>query len=961
MVVGTPARVRPASFLLLVAVLGAAVLSVPAAEARANAARSATAAISHRSPVEQASIASALRDDGTVRPGASGSFSGDGYRMKLRPDGSPSFVTAAGDENWRAGFDNPGAAYATSILAVAVAGPNVYIGGYFNRLSYDSGVITNNVAWWDGTSWHALGNGVNGTVHALAVTAAGELYAGGEFTSAGGVSAAHVARWDGAAWSDVGGGVSLTGGTASVSALAVNATSVFVGGEFTSAGSVAANSVARWNGSKWLAVGGAGIQTCYYFDTPGHCYSAPATGDVHALAVRGAQLFAGGDFNLADGSLAVGLASWSSAASWSPIGDVADAYGDGEIDALAVTDSTLYVGGKFVSVGGVEAHSVAAWNGSTWSPLGSGAQNCNGCGEPRVHSLAFRAGRLYLGGDVYGTGGNSVPGLGQWDGTTWTGVGDGLGSYYTGPVAMTVADDGVVMVGDFDASGPTTLNGIGLWNGSAWSAYGQGVSYGTNSGPVKALATDDHDVYVGGYFYQAGGSASRGIAHYNGKKWLPMAGGVSGGSAYVTAIAVSGHDVYVGGSFSQAGTVAAANIARWDGSAWHAVGSGVDSTVYALTFYQGKLWAGGNFTHAGGAFARQVAVWDPAISQWSAVGGNASFSNGVHSLAGLPAPNEHYLVIGGSFSYLGTGTGSDVRVNGLVYFDTSAAITSPLSGYYYAPGASGNTAGVTTNCGSSLCGADAMALAVVGTKVYVGGNFNNAGDVSSQGFAALDLSTGVWSSPGTVGGGTDGGRVHALIDTPDGMFLGGDFSVAGSTLAAGAARFDRQTGTFSPLGSGLSSNGYYAYPFAIAQGADGTWFGGQFGMSGAVPAENLALWTATRMPVTIKQSASPRSGTRNNPVTFTATVSNTGSKTVRGTTVRITPSAGVTITSAGASQGTCSIPKKVCTLGTLAAGATTTMTVTMVRSKAGRMQSQVKVSYTGTDFTNSARTVVQIR
>ena len=56
--------------------------------------------------------------------------------------------------------------------------------------------------WRAGTgatsSWHPLGDGVDGGVAALAVGPGGALYAGGDFTAAGGVTANRVARWDGA-------------------------------------------------------------------------------------------------------------------------------------------------------------------------------------------------------------------------------------------------------------------------------------------------------------------------------------------------------------------------------------------------------------------------------------------------------------------------------------------------------------------------------------------------------------------------------------------------------------------------------------------------------------------------------------------------------------------------------------------------------------------------------------------
>ena len=68
----------------------------------------------------------------------------------------------------------------------------------------------------------------------------------------------------------------------------------------------------------------------------------------------------------------------------------------------------------------------------------------------------------------------------------------------------------------------------------------------------------------------------------------------------VYALAVSGSDLYAGGAFTTAGGSAAKNIAKWNGSSWSALGSGMNSAVSALAVSGSDLYAGGNFTTAGG-------------------------------------------------------------------------------------------------------------------------------------------------------------------------------------------------------------------------------------------------------------------------------------------------------------------------------------------------------------------------
>ncbi len=79
-------------------------------------------------------------------------------------------------------------------------GPALYVGG---RLTTAGGVSTNGIAKWDGASWSSLGSGIGGlgiqtNVRALTVFDEGTgpaLYAGGDFTVAGGVSANFIAMW----------------------------------------------------------------------------------------------------------------------------------------------------------------------------------------------------------------------------------------------------------------------------------------------------------------------------------------------------------------------------------------------------------------------------------------------------------------------------------------------------------------------------------------------------------------------------------------------------------------------------------------------------------------------------------------------------------------------------------------------------------------------------------------------
>jgi hypothetical protein len=232
------------------------------------------------------------------------------------------------------------------VFAVAAfddgTGPAIYAAGAFTSAG---GVSANHVAKWNGTAWSALGSGEDNLVFALAMFDDGTgpaLFAGGQFVMAGGAPASRVAKWNGSVWSPVGSGVS-GGVTPFVETLQIfddgSGPALFAGGDFSTAGSITANSIAKWNGSTWSPLG-------------------PGVDDqVLALSVfdegSGPKLFAGGRFTFAGGVSVQHVARWNGSA-WSALrGGVTTG---GQVTAFAAfndgTGPALYVAGAFSAAGG---------------------------------------------------------------------------------------------------------------------------------------------------------------------------------------------------------------------------------------------------------------------------------------------------------------------------------------------------------------------------------------------------------------------------------------------------------------------------------------------------------------------------------------------------------------------------------------------------------------------------------
>jgi hypothetical protein len=351
---------------------------------------------------------------------------------------------------------------------------------------------------------------------------------------------------------------------------------LLVGGIFTDAGGDPdADHIASWNGTTWHAVGPS------------------LNGDVRAIAYQDGRVFAGGTFKDAGGNPnADFLAVWDGS-SWAPFCNAPGPAFGGNVDALQIIGSTLYVGGEFQNGAGLAAADyLLACDLNTGASRSTVATDGQMSGA--VYALtADSAGILYAAGTFTGVAGIAAADyVASYDGGAWHAMGSGAGpggGAVTGITRSLTANGTDVYIGT-DASDVADIpqaDHVAKWNGSAWSAMG------SNS---------------------AGSDG-----------WFPA-------TTFIYGLTTSGSSVYAGGSFQNAnGDPTADEIASFDGSAWHPVGSNgagegpLNAQVNALTVFKQDLIAGGLFGNAGG---------DPDADSI------ASYSLAPPGPAPLPAPVE---------------------------------------------------------------------------------------------------------------------------------------------------------------------------------------------------------------------------------------------------------------------------------------------------------------------------------
>ena len=142
------------------------------------------------------------------------------------------------------------------------------------------------------------------------------------------------------------------------------------------------------------------------------------------------------------------MAAWDGT-SWSPLGTGVN----GPVTVLSVHRDTLVAGGLFSEAGGVPALHVACWTGAAWDSLGGGL------GEPRtdsVDALATFNDQLVAGGSFLRTGFHAS----RWNAGYWLGLG-----FLDGPVhSYAVYQGRLIAGGAFRNNRIPGANVVARWN-----------------------------------------------------------------------------------------------------------------------------------------------------------------------------------------------------------------------------------------------------------------------------------------------------------------------------------------------------------------------------------------------------------------------------------------------------------------------------------------------------------------
>jgi len=321
---------------------------------------------------------------------------------------------------------------------------------------------------------------------------------------------------------------------------------LYVGGDFTTAGSIYSPFIAAWDGSDWSALG-IGLN-----------------GSARSLLMFEGNLYVGGEFTEAGGITVNGIAKWDGA-NWSALGDGFD----DAVFSLCVFNNQLYAGGRFTMTGSDPAKRLAKWTGTEWEEVGGGL-NAGGIFDDyvaAVRSLTVMQNQLYVGG--YFSNGNNGQvffdgNLVRWNGFSWQDIPSIFG-FPNNIVRSMKERDGILWVASLESPYIRTFDGVN-WQ---WGSQSPLPDYTVN-GTVYTLGFYDGFDIVGGGFTIVGTAIpgtgpmfeDEQVNAIKNEQWYSLGSGVNNS---VFCSEVYQDQLYIGGAFSRINTgfVQCNNVVRW--------------------------------------------------------------------------------------------------------------------------------------------------------------------------------------------------------------------------------------------------------------------------------------------------------------------------------------------------------------------------------------------------------------
>ena len=403
------------------------------------------------------------------------------------------------------------------------------------------------------------------------------------------------------------------------------------------------------------------LQAQYWDGAPGQQvnFGLDIQSETHPLVGQGEYLYC---INYSsDAGHTMSVLRWSACAGWQNIGNFGawdNPNGEFILCSLAISGNYLYVGGGFDEISSLDVNGdpvcVAATNIARFN---LNTSQWSGIGYTELDRWV-EAVTVDNFGNVYAGTKTPLPAgftsdldsemLMKWDGSNWSGVGDGLYGFdlsemENGVYALATDGTNVFASGQFSGASGVPACCLIKWNGGAWTAMA-GLYYddsalwaGPSSGGKDSIIVAGTNVFIAGGFDSISTNGTdfmpaAGIARVSSITGLPLPcpglaltnvsfGNLQNGIG--DSLVQQNGSVYLTGRFDLIGTIAARNIATWNitSDSWSALGPGLSISAdsvypyacgFGITANTNAVFVYGFFDYAG-----DVAITSPtSIARW---------------------------------------------------------------------------------------------------------------------------------------------------------------------------------------------------------------------------------------------------------------------------------------------------------------------------------------------------------
>ncbi|HEU4418247.1 MAG TPA: hypothetical protein VFT55_04870, partial [Planctomycetota bacterium] len=443
---------------------------------------------------------------------------------------------------------------------------------------------------------------------------------------------------------------------------------------------------------------------------------------------------------------------------WQPFSPLAGA--DSRVTCLATLPSgDLVAGGWFEAIGSIPSKYIARWDGTAWSPLGAGPGSWLPPGGGVVTALL-----ALPNGDLLASGAFGVE---RWNGTAWTLLGTGYTNVVLALCRLPNGD--IVAGGSFQFLAGQPLRRLARWNGTAWSALGSGV----DNGEVRALAVlPNGDVAIGGTFSSIGGTPMRALAVWNGTNFAPL--GLTGGVVHALQALPTGELLIGAGGLP-------ATLLRWNGTTPVAVTPPLTGPVTSL-----RVEANGDWIVGGTNLFQSM----PSVNL-------VRYSSGARTV--LSGTADTVFALGEHNNRLVAGRGPNANI------ELIDPTIESFDGVAWTP------LGAPANALVDVLLADRAG------GLCAGGRFTTIAGVPANNIARWDGAA--WSA---LGAGVDGAVTHLELTSDGDVIAAGQFTHAGGVLVNGMARWDGATWTSLQNTQGPTSFACGPFGEIVTMQVDGT-------------------------------------------------------------------------------------------------------------------------------------------